>query len=123
MKRIGLLIATLFCIICTVLAADDSYHYGRYGGVNYTWSLEALHDANTFILVMMQYMMGILYAIASVLSVYSATVIFIKVQAGEEGFLKATMTLVGSILFLIGASIVMPAFFGIRYFDGDFNLW
>ena len=98
-----------------VLAADPAYHYGRYGGVDYTWSLNALHEANVYILVMMQYMLGILYAIASVLSIYSATVIYIKIQAGEDGFVKAVLTLVGSVLFLIGSTIVMPAFFGIHW--------
>ena len=126
MKGIGikiLLLVMLCCICCTAFAADDSYHVGKYGGVDYTWTLNALHEANRFILVMMQYMLGILYSIASLLSLYSALVIFMKVQAGEDGFLKATLTLVGSFLFLIGATMVMPAFFGIRYFSGDFNLW
>lgn len=106
----------LMCLsTLAAFAADPTYHYGRYGGVDYTWSLNALHEANVYILVMMQYMLGILYAVASVLSIYSATVIYIKIQAGEEGFVKAVLTLVGSVMFLIGATIVMPAFFGIHW--------
>ncbi len=101
--------------VLSVYAEDPAYHYGRYGGVDYTWGLDALREANVFILVMMQYMLGVLYAFASVLSIYSSTVIYIKIQAGEEGFVKAVLTLVGSILFLIGATLVMPAFFGINW--------
>ena len=110
-----IMVTLLSLSVFTAFAADPAYHYGRYGGVDYTWSLNALHDANVYILVMMQYMLGILYAIASVLSIYSSTIIYIKMQSGEDGFVKAVLTLVGSVLFLIGASIVMPAFFGINW--------
>lgn len=33
---------------------------------------------------------------------------------GEDGIAKSIMTLVGACLFLIGASVVFPAFFGYR---------
>ena len=52
---------------------------------------------------------------ATLFSLYSATSIYIKMQAGEEGFTKSIIMLVGSILFLLSATIVMPAFFGFNY--------
>lgn len=85
------------------------------GSVNYTWGTDALHEMQVFILVMMEYVIGLLYAIGSLVSLYSATSITIKIHNGEQGITKNIMMLVGSIMFLIGATIVMPAFFGINW--------
>ena len=57
----------------------------------------------------------VVYVLATLFSLYSATSIYIKMQAGEEGFTKSIIMLVGSILFLLSATIVMPAFFGFNY--------
>jgi hypothetical protein len=43
-------------------------------------------------------------------------------QAGEEGFTKSIIILVGSCLFLLGATIVLPAFFGFQFGVTD-RLW
>ncbi len=82
------------------------------GGTNYSLTAQALADMTDEIVLTMGYVVGLLYAIASLLAIYNATVIYIKLNAGEEGFTKSVMMLVGAILFLIGATIVMPAFFG-----------
>lgn len=87
----------------------------RCGSVNYSWGADALHEMNIYVLVMMEYVLGLLYAVASLVALYSATGIYIKMQTGEDGFVKNVLILVGAILFLIGASIVLPAFFGIRW--------
>lgn len=89
--------------------------YATCGSVNYTWGSQALHEMQVFILVMMEYVVGLLYAIGSLVSLYSATSITIKIHNGEQGVTKSIMMLVGSIMFLIGATIVMPAFFGINW--------
>ena len=39
---------------------------------------------------------------------------YIKMNTGEEGIAKSIVSLLGACLFIIGASIVFPAFFGYR---------
>jgi hypothetical protein len=82
------------------------------GGVNYSLTAQALAEMTDEVVLTMGYVVGLLYAVASLLAIYNATVIYIKMQAGEEGFTKSVLMLLGAILFLIGATIVMPAFFG-----------
>ena len=82
------------------------------GGVNYSLTAQALADMTEEIVLTMGYVVGLLYAIASLLAIYNATVIYIKLQSGEEGFTRAVLMLFGAIIFLIGATLVMPAFFG-----------
>ena len=45
-------------------------------------------------------------------AVISAFQIYIKMNTGEDGITKHIVSLVGACLFIIGASIVFPAFFG-----------
>ena len=66
------------------------------------------------ILCLMLYVLYICYAFASVFAVVSALQIYIKMNTGEDGITKSITTLVGACLFIIGASIVFPAFFGYR---------
>lgn len=82
------------------------------GGTNYSLTAQALAEMTDEIVLTMGYVVGLLYAVASLLAIYNATVIYIKLNAGEEGFTKSVMMLIGAILFLIGATIVLPAFFG-----------
>ena len=76
------------------------------GGTNYSLTAQALAEMTDEIVLTMG------YVVASLLAIYNATVIYIKLNAGEEGFTKSVMMLIGAILFLIGATIVLPAFFG-----------
>mgnify|MGYP003434961379 FL=1 len=55
---------------------------------------------------------GIIYTAAALLAMYSGTVAYIKLQTGDEGFIKAVFNLIGSILFLFSAVEVIPGFFG-----------
>lgn len=82
------------------------------GGVNYSLTAQALAEMTEEVVLTMGYVVGLLYAVASLLAIYNATIIYIKMQTGEEGFTKSVLMLLGAILFLIGATIVMPAFFG-----------
>ena len=82
------------------------------GGVNYSLTAQALADMTDEVILTLGYVVGLLYAVASLTAIYNATVIYIKLQSGEDGFTKSVMMLVGAILFLIGATIVLPAFFG-----------
>ena len=70
-----------------------------------------MHD---YVVTMMLYVQYICFAVAGVLTVVSALQINFKMNQGEDGIAKSIMTLVGACLFLIGASVVFPAFFGYR---------
>lgn len=85
------------------------------GSTDYSGSMGRLYDMVVYVLNMCVFAMHLMYAIASVLAIYSATSIYIKLQAGEDGFVKSVLVLVGSCLFLVGATIVLPAFFGFNY--------
>jgi hypothetical protein len=45
-------------------------------------------------------------------AVIASLQIYIKMNVGEEGIKKEIMMVIGAILFIISASIVMPALFG-----------
>ena len=101
-------LAFLFMAICLTASASC-------GTTDYSGSSGKLYDMVVYVVAMCSLTVQLLYAIAAVLSIYSATSIYIKLQAGEEGFTKSVMELVGSCLFMIGATIVMPAFFGFNF--------
>lgn len=105
-RRLFLLLSGLLTVVSAGAVTISN------GGVNYSLTAQALAEMTEEIVLTMGYVVGLLYAVASLLAIYNATVIYIKMQAGEDGFTKSVMMLVGAILFLIGATIVMPAFFG-----------
>lgn len=112
-KRFALL---LFALV-TVCSADAVTVSN--GGVNYSLTAQALAEMTEEVMLTAGYVVGLLYAIASLLAIYNATVIYIKMQSGEEGFTKSVLMLIGAILFLIGATFVMPAFFGYTAFSSS----
>jgi hypothetical protein len=61
---------------------------------------------------MMLYVLWLCYAIAAIMVIISALQIYIKMNTGEDGITKSIMMLIGACIFMIGASIVFPAFFG-----------
>lgn len=97
---------TLITMMSTVSA------YARCGGVDYSWGADALASMHDYVVTMMLYVLYILYAIASVVAIISALQIYYKMNTGEDGITKSISLLIGACLFLIGASIVFPAFFG-----------
>ncbi|MGL5981099.1 MAG: DUF4134 domain-containing protein [Phocaeicola sp.] len=82
------------------------------GNVDYTWGADGLAQAHDYVVTMMLYILYLIYAVSAIVSIYSIMQIYIKMNIGEEGVTKDIMTLVGACLFMIGASIVFPAFFG-----------
>ena len=100
-------ILCLLCLIpCTALAKS--------GSVNYSWGADALASMHDFVVTMMLYVLYVCYAVASVFAVIAALQIYIKMNTGEDGITKHILTLGGACLFIIGATIVFPAFFGYR---------
>ena len=82
------------------------------GNVDYSWGADALASAHDYAVTMMLYIVYLAYAVACIVVRVSALQIYIKMNTGEEGVKKNIMMLVGACLFLIGATIVFPAFFG-----------
>lgn len=84
------------------------------GSVDYSWGADALANAHDFTVTMMLYVLYLCYAVAAIMTIISALQIYFKMQTGEGEVTKNIMTLIGACLFMIGASIVFPAFFGYR---------
>ena len=97
--------------LCTLLPCSV---FAKSGGVNYSWGADALASMHDYVVTMMLYVLYICYAIASVFVVVAALQIYIKMNTGEDGVVKSIVSLIGACLFIIGASIVFPAFFGYR---------
>lgn len=74
----------------------------------------------SYVVGLMTAVIELSYAIGSILALYSATSIYIKINAGEEGFLKSVYILIGSVLFLLFASAYLPSFFGFTPFRASF---
>ena len=83
-----------------------------FGGVDYSWGADALALMHDYVVTMMLYVLYLTYAIAALVTIYASLQIFIKMNAGEEGIVKEILMVVGACMFMIGASIVFPAFFG-----------
>lgn len=103
-KRVWGALALCMLLPCSVLAKS--------GSVNYSWGADALASMHDFVVTMMMYVQYIIYAAGGIFATISAFQIYIKMNTGEEGITKHIVSLVGACLFIIGASIVLPAFFG-----------
>ena len=97
--------------LCTLLPCSV---FAKSGGVNYSWGADALATMHAVEVTMMLYVQYICCAIAGVYVIVSVCQIYIKMNTGEDGITKHILTLVGACLFIIGATIVFPAFFGYR---------
>ena len=84
------------------------------GGVDYSWGADALALMHDYVVTMMLYVLYLLYAIAAIVAIYASLQIYIKMNTREEGITREIMMVVGACLFIIGASIVFPSFFGYR---------
>ena len=82
------------------------------GNVDYSWGADALSNAHDFTVTMMLYVVYLVYAIAAIVAIIGALQIYIKMNTGEGDVTKSIMMLIGACLFMIGATILFPAFFG-----------
>lgn len=82
------------------------------GGVDYTWGADGLAKAHDFVITMLLYVVYLSYAVAGIVAVIASLQIYIKMNVGEEGIRKEIIMVVGAMLFIIGASVFMPALFG-----------
>ncbi|HIY87192.1 MAG TPA: DUF4134 domain-containing protein [Candidatus Bacteroides pullicola] len=88
--------------------------FAKSGSVDYSWGADALATMHDYVITLALYVLYLCYAIAAIMAVISAVQIYIKMNMGEDGVTKSIVTLIGACLFIIGASIVLPAFFGYR---------
>lgn len=102
----------LATLILFRVAIEESF--AKCGNVDYSWGADALASAHDYAVTMMLYVVYLCYAIAGIVVIVSALQIYIKMNTGEDGIKKNIMMLVGACLFLIGATIAFPAFFGYR---------
>ena len=101
----------ILCILSIML----SFHLSaaaKCGGVDYSWGADDLANAHDYAVTMMLYIVYLANAIAAIVVIIGATQIYIKMTTGEGDITKSIMMLVGGCLFMIGAFIVFPAFFG-----------
>ena len=82
------------------------------GNVDYSWGADALAGMRDYVVTMMLYVLYLTYAVAAVMVIISALQIYIKMNTGEDGVTKSILSLIEACLFMIGASILFPAFFG-----------
>lgn len=98
--------------LSTILLGIPILANAKCGGVNYSWGADVLASMHDYVVTMMLYVLYLLYAIEAIVAIISALQIYVKINIGEDGVTKAIMMLVGACLFIWGASIVFPAFFG-----------
>lgn len=84
------------------------------GSVDYTWGADGLAKAHDYVITMLLYVVYLCNAIAGIIVVIGSLQIYIKMNTGEEGIKKEILMICMACLFLISASIVMPAFFGYK---------
>ena len=101
----GVFLSLLSMTVCQTASAKS-------GAVDYSWGADGLAEATSFVGTMMIYTVDILYAVAAIMVIVSALQIYIKMNNHEGDITKSILMLAGGILFMIGAMIVMPAFFG-----------
>lgn len=103
----------LFAMIamCVMLFSPLSAS-AKCGGVDYSWGADALSNAHDFTVTMMLYVVYLLYAVAAIVAIIGALQIYIKMNTGEGDVTKSIMMLIGACLFMIGATVLFPAFFG-----------
>ena len=99
-------------LLLALLCSAKEECFAKCGNVDYSWGADALASAHDYAVTMMLYIVYLCYAVAGIVVIVSALQIYIKMNTGEEGVKKNIMMLVGACLFLIGATIVFPAFFG-----------
>lgn len=114
-KRILLLMLAVLAL--QMVFADDGGDWFnedyRHGVPNYSMGAQVLKKMNDEWIEPIKYsVVGIIYTIAALMVMYSGTVIYIKLQTGDEGFMKSATMLVGAVLFLFTSVEVIPGFFG-----------
>ncbi len=97
----------------SMLMVNDAL--AKCGSVDYSWGADGLAMMHDYVVTMMLYVLYIIYAVSAIFVIYASLQIYIKMNIGEEGVVKDLMMVIGACLFMIGASIAFPAFFGYQF--------
>lgn len=95
-----------------ILLFQPEFASAKCGGVDYSWGADALANAHDYTVTMMLYVVYLSYAIAAIVAIIGALQIYFKMNTGEGDISKSILMLAGACLFMIGAFILFPAFFG-----------
>ena len=95
-----------------ILLLQPQLAAAKCGGVDYCWGADALANAHDYTVTMMLYVVYLSYAIAAIIAIIGALQIYFKMTTGEGDITKSILMLLGACLFMIGAFILFPAFFG-----------
>lgn len=104
--------ARTLLLLLAITAAQ--YAAAKCGSVDYTWGADGLAKAHDYVITMLLYVVYLCNAIAGIVVVIGSLQIYIKMNTGEEGIKKEILMIGLACLFLISASVVMPAFFGYK---------
>lgn len=113
--RYILSIVMLLAGVCPVLADATC------GITDYSGNSGRLYDMCIYVLSMCYYVLLLCDAIAGILVLYGSITVYIKINTGDEGFMRACILLVGSCIFFLVVTIVLPAFFGVAYGAGSWS--
>ncbi len=105
-KKVGSYLKSCLCM-AAVFVADTLYAQSTDSGVAAITQVTA--DIKKYVPVMQQ----LVYAIAGVVAVIGAIVIYIKMNNEEQDVKKSIMMVVGACIFLVSAATALPAFFGV----------
>lgn len=98
--------------LVSILTIQPQLASAKCGGVDYSWGADALANAHDYTVTMMLYVVYLSYAIAGIVAIIGALQIYFKMTTGEGDITKSILILAGACLFMIGAFILFPAFFG-----------
>lgn len=116
-RLVALACFLLPALVCSAAVGNLSNmdNWRGYGTPDYSWSADALYEACVELELYLFAAVNLCNAVAAVLSIVSATQIYIKMNNGEDGVMKSIHMLIGSILFLLAANVVFPAIFGFSF--------
>lgn len=115
-KSIRRALFALMLLALPVVAMADSLwgsdSSAAIGLINYDNPMINIAELTDYIGTLFEVVIMMCNAIAAVLSIVSAFIIYVKMNLHEGDITKHIMYLVGGVLFLISSTIVGPAFFG-----------
>ena len=101
---VGMMLAAAVPVLAVPEVAD--------GGTYYDMGVDALWDMTVQIVMILGYYVSTMYLLCTLFAIYNIVVIITKLHLGEEGFAKSVIMLIGSVIFVVAATFILPALFG-----------
>lgn len=109
--------------LCAVAVSSSVPVLAGSGAVEYWGGAKSLMDMCAFIQAFFNITTQLLNVVAAIISFYSATQIYIKIQHGEGSFSKDVSMLIGAIVYFLVMLVVFPALFAGASGDSHGGLW